>query len=65
VVDLDVDASDVEYDIASVRWEVDGVLLDGSVEELEINAAHDIRVTVRDARGATTVDTHEIVCTTP
>src|SRR5690606_17642878 len=65
IVDLDVDTADVENDIASVRWEVDGVLLDGSLDELEVSAAHEVRVLVRDARGATTVDTHAIACTPP
>jgi hypothetical protein len=62
-VDLDVDASDPDDDIARVRWEVDGVLLDDSLDSIEINAAHEIRVIVRDARGATTTDTHAITCT--
>lgn len=65
LVDLDVDTSDVESDIASIRWEVDGVLLDGSLDEMEVNAAHLIRAIVRDARGATTVDVHAIDCTVP
>lgn len=64
-VDLDVDASDVENDIASIRWELDGVLLDGSLDEIEVNAPHQVRVVVRDARGATTVDAHVIDCTPP
>jgi hypothetical protein len=65
MVDLDADVSDVDSDVSSVRWEVDGVLLDASLDELEITAAHELRVLVRDARGATTLDTHSIGCTPP
>jgi hypothetical protein len=42
---------------------VDGVLLSASVDEIEINTSHTIRATVRDLRGATTIDEHAITCT--
>lgn len=61
-VDLAADAGDPDGDLASVRWEVDGVLLESSATTLLVTQPHQIKAIARDDRGATTTDTHMITC---
>ncbi len=58
-------AADPDDDLASLRWEIDGVLLGDAVDEAEINGPHELRAILRDERGATAVATHSIACTPP
>lgn len=55
-------ASDPDNDIASLRWVVDGVLLEDPNPTISITQAHEVTAIVRDARGATTTDTKVITC---
>jgi hypothetical protein len=61
-VDLKAIASDPDADLASVRWEVDGVLLHAPVDAIGVAQSHEVRAIARDARGATTTATHSIAC---
>jgi hypothetical protein len=63
--ELDANVTDPQSDAGPVRWEVDGVLLDTSVDAIDVDTTHEIRAIVRDARGATDIDTHTITCTSP
>lgn len=60
---LVVSASDPDNDIVSLRWAVDGVLLEDPNPTIPFTEAHEITAIVRDARGATTTDTKLITCT--
>lgn len=62
-VELEAITTDPQGDHLPVRWEVDGVLLAPSVDEIEIDTSHTIRAMVRDVRGATATDEHAITCT--
>lgn len=59
---LEKTAADQENDIASVRWRVDGVLLDGAVTEIPFTEAHDLTAIVRDERGATYTKSKAVTC---
>lgn len=64
-VNLVASAADPQGDHEPTRWEIDGVLLDASVGSIQVNQTHTLRAIVRDSRGATTVDTHSIECSSP
>ena len=64
-VDLDETISDPDGDAGTVEWELDGVLLSPSVTQIEVDEHYDITATVRDARGGSGTDDHEIDCTPP
>ena len=49
-------------DIVSLRWIVDGVLLEDTYPTIPFTEAHEITAVVRDARGATTTDTKLVTC---
>ena len=61
-VELEKTASDQENDIVSVRWRVDGVLLDEAVTEIPFTQAHELTAIVRDSRGATTTAVKQVGC---
>ncbi|MBK8720226.1 MAG: hypothetical protein IPN32_36815 [Deltaproteobacteria bacterium] len=61
-VSLTIDTDDAEADIASVRWRVDGVLLDDALTSIPFTQAHELTAIVRDARGATTTVRKSIAC---
>lgn len=61
-VDLDYTASDYDDDIESVRWLVDGVLMDASVARLDFTKGHELTAIVRDGRGATDTDVETVAC---
>ena len=63
MVELEAITADPQGDHLPVRWEVDGVLLSSTVDEIEVHTSHTIRATVHDLRGATTTDEHAITCT--
>lgn len=52
-VTLTGSASDADNDLESVRWMVDGVLLDDSVTAIPFTQGHTLNLVGRDARGAT------------
>jgi hypothetical protein len=57
---LDATAVDPDDDLASVRWFVDDVLVSQAVSSIPMTTDHELRLVVRDARGATTT-VHETV----
>lgn len=61
-VALTVSTSDVENDVDSIRWLVDGVLIDSNVTTLPFTQAHDLTAIVRDGRGATTTVRKHVAC---
>jgi hypothetical protein len=61
-VTLTKSAADADDDIASLRWLVDGVLLEDATEELHFTEAHELTLIVRDERGATTTDVEIVSC---
>ncbi|MBK8238363.1 MAG: hypothetical protein IPK74_22765 [Deltaproteobacteria bacterium] len=61
-VSLTLDTDDAEADVASVRWRVDGVLLDDALTSIAFTQAHELTAIVRDARGATTTVRKSIAC---
>ncbi len=54
--------SDAQQDIESVRWRVDGVLLQDGVTSIPFTQAHTLQAVVRDSRGATYTKTKSIAC---
>jgi hypothetical protein len=61
-VALTVDADDPDDDIASVRWKLDGVLLDAAVTAVEFTQSHELTAVLRDGRGATTTLHKHVEC---
>lgn len=59
---LSKSVSDADDDIASVRWLVDGVLLEDGTDELHFTRGHELTLIVRDERGATTTDVQIVSC---
>jgi len=55
-------ASDVDNDLAEVRWLVDDVLIASSISTMVFSAGHTVTVRARDARGATSSDTKVVSC---
>lgn len=55
-------AADPDNDIVSLRWIVDGILLEDPYPTIAFTQAHEVTAIVRDARGATTTDTKLITC---
>ena len=55
-------AFDPDGDLASVRWLAGDVLLAAGTTSLQITQDHDLRVVVRDERGATRTKTRSITC---
>lgn len=55
-------ASDLDADIVSKRWFVDGVLLEDETTQLHFTQSHTLRLEVRDARGATASAEKAVVC---
>jgi hypothetical protein len=61
-VSLDATAADPDDDLESVRWLVDGVLIDEAVTEIDFTTAHDLTAIARDERGATRTATKSVSC---
>jgi hypothetical protein len=61
-VSLTASTSDAEYDVTSVRWRVDDVLLDEAVTAVDFTQAHDLTAVIHDSRGATTTVTKHVAC---
>ena len=61
-VSLDATAADLDNDIESIRWLVDGVLLEESVTELDFTTSHELTAIVRDQRGATRTASKSVTC---
>lgn len=54
--------SDVDGDLASVRWFVDGVLMEDGITQLAFTQGHELRLVATDARGATRTDVEVKTC---
>jgi hypothetical protein len=61
-VALTVDVDDAESDVTSVRWRVDGVLLDDALTSVPFTQSHELTAIVRDSRGATTTSRKQVDC---
>lgn len=61
-VPLDHTKLDQEEDIASIRWLVDGVLLEAETTSVDFTTSHELTAIVRDERGATATKTKMITC---
>lgn len=61
-IDLDHQKWDADNDIESVRWLVDGVLLEESLTSIDFTTGHELAAVIRDDRGATTTKTKEVSC---
>lgn len=59
---LSVTASDAENDIVSVRWQVDGVLLEEGTSTMAFTQPHTVTAILRDTRGATQTLTKFVDC---
>ncbi|MBX7082991.1 MAG: hypothetical protein K1X88_27545 [Nannocystaceae bacterium] len=59
---LAIDVDDAESDVASVRWRVDGVLLDDALTSVPFTRSHALTAIVRDSRGATTTVRKQVDC---
>jgi hypothetical protein len=55
-------ATDPEQDYQSLRWVVDGVLLDDEWPTIPVTESHQITAMLRDSRGATGSATHTVAC---
>lgn len=54
--------ADPDDDLVSLRWLVDGVLLEDSTTSIPFTESHEITAILRDARGATATATKTISC---
>ena len=54
--------SDLDGDVASVRWLVDGVLLQDGTTSMQFSQAHTLQLDVRDSRGATKTAVKTVSC---
>jgi hypothetical protein len=54
--------SDADGDLASVRWRVDGVLMDDAITSMPFTQPHLLELVVRDARGATVTQQKNVGC---
>ena len=54
--------SDADSDLASVRWRVDGVLMQYGITSMAFTQAHLLELVVRDARGATVTAKKNVGC---
>ncbi len=61
-VALTLDVDDAESDVTSVRWRVDGVLLDDALTSVPFTQSHELTAIVRDSRGATTTARKQVDC---
>ena len=61
-VNLTASVSDVDDDLATKRWLVDGVLMEHGITQLHFTEAHVLTLVVGDERGATTSDVEAKVC---
>ncbi len=61
-VNLTASVSDVDGDLATKRWLVDGVLMEHGITQLHFTEAHELTLVVTDERGATTSDVEAKVC---
>lgn len=61
-VALTADTFDAEYDLESLRWYVDDVLLDAGTTSIDFTTDHVLRAVARDARGATRSATKSVTC---
>ncbi|HWB77895.1 MAG TPA: hypothetical protein VG755_23175 [Nannocystaceae bacterium] len=61
-IPLDHTKSDQEQDIASLRWRVDGVLMEEGTTAVDFTGPHTLTAIVRDERGATRTATKAIAC---
>ena len=53
---------DADGDLASARWFVDGVLMQGGITSMAFTQAHQLKLVARDARGATTTAIKNVGC---
>jgi len=61
-VDLEASPADPDGDVESVRWLVDGVLIDASTTTIPFTTPHTLTAIVRDERGATGTTVKEVDC---
>lgn len=54
--------SDADGDLASVRWRVDGVLMQNGITSMPFTQPHLLELVVRDARGATVTKQKNVGC---
>ncbi len=59
---LSKSVSDADADIASVRWRVDGVLMEDGITSMAFTQPHLLELVVRDARGATITTKKHVGC---
>ncbi|MBK8234807.1 MAG: DUF1929 domain-containing protein [Deltaproteobacteria bacterium] len=54
--------ADGDDDLESVRWRIDGVLMEDGLAEMTFTEPHELELVVRDSRGATTVARKSVDC---
>jgi hypothetical protein len=54
--------ADLDGDLASVRWLVDGVLMEDGITHLTITEPHQLTLLARDERGATATAVKNVSC---
>lgn len=61
-VTLTKSVEDADDDLESVRWRVDGVLMEEGITSMEFTGPHELELIARDARGATKSAKKAVVC---
>lgn len=62
VVPLTASVSDRDADVESERWFVDDVLMSNSLASMSFTEDHQLKLVVRDSRGATTTAVKDVQC---
>ena len=61
-VPLDATVADRDGDLVSLRWRVDGVLMEEGLVSMTFSETHEMELTARDARGAATTAKKVVQC---